>query len=141
MSESNERNFTSIQVSKETRDRLKDLALAPNESYENILIRLLDMKLTGNEVEYLLQNEDCDCNLKSVVDWGMNDEVKSIKYLTKDGEAIDEVPPYVFEDEEFQKKWDSFKDAIESLENIIAILRILDGGDSVRAGNLILSRV
>ena len=29
-------------------------------------------------------------------------------YYTKDGDEIDTVPPYVFEDEEFQKKWDSF---------------------------------
>ena len=136
----NERNFTSIQISKETRDRLKELALAPNESYENILVRLLDTKLDGKQVEYLLQNNDCDCNLKGMVDWGLNDEC--IKYYTKDGEEIDTVPPYVFEDNpEFQKKWDSFKEAIEGLENLISILRILDGGDSVRVGDLVLSRL
>lgn len=136
----NERNFTSIQISKETRDRLKELALAPSESYENILVRLLDTKLEGKEVEYLLQNGDCDCNLKGKVNWGVNEE--TIKYYTKDGDEIDTVPPYVFEgNPEFQKKWDNFKDAIESLENLISILRILDGGDSVRVGDLVLSRL
>lgn len=135
----NERNFTSIQISKETRDRLKEIALAPNESYENILVRLLDTKVDGKEVEYLLQNSECDCNLKGKVNWGVTDEC--IKYYTKDGEEIDVVPPYVFDDSEFQKKWDSFKDAIESLENIINILRILEGGDSVRVGDLVLSRL
>lgn len=139
MSENSDRNFTSIQISKETRDRIKDLALAPNESYENIIVRLLDTKLEGKEVEYLLQNSEGDCNLKGVVNWGANEEC--IKYYTKDGEQMDDVPPYVFEDAEFQKKWDSFKDAIEGLENIIAILRILEGGDSVRSDNLILSRL
>lgn len=135
-----ERNYTSIQVSKETRDRLKELGLAPNESYENILVRLLDGKLGGREVEYVLQDKDAECNVKAVIDWGMPSESQSVKFYDKDGNCTENVPLYTFDDKDFQVKWDNFREAVESLENIISILAILESGESIRAGDLVLSR-
>ena len=135
-----ERNYTSIQVSKETRDRLKELGLAPNESYENILVRLLDGKLGGREVEYVLQDKDAECNVKAVIDWGAPTENQSVKFYDKDGNCTENVPLYTFDDKDFQMKWDNFREAIESLENIVSILAILESGESIRAGDLVLSR-
>lgn len=139
---SGERNYTSIQVSKETRDRIKELGLHPTESYDNILVRLLDSKIEGNTVEYILQNakDDVDCNIKAVVNWtGSNEE--SIKYYDKDGNCTENIPDYKFEDKDFQIVWDDFRDSIENLNNILNILSILESGESIQAGDLILSRV
>lgn len=137
---SEERNYTSIQVSKETRDRIKELGLTANESYENILVRLLDSKMEGREVEYIFQDYNNDCNVKAVVDWGASDENQCVKFYDKDGNCTENVPFYTFDDKDFQIKWDNFREAIESLENIISILGILESGDSIRAGDLVLSR-
>jgi len=133
-----ERNFTSIQVSKETRDTLRELALTPNESYEQILRRVLESK--GNrEIEYLIRNADEDCNLKAVVDWALPDE--NIKFYDKDGGCNPNTPLYQFDDTEFQKKWDSFVEAVNSLDNLVKILSVLKVGESIKADNLILSRL
>ena len=139
---SEERNFTSIQVSKETRDRLKELGLHPSESYENILVRLLDSKAEGQEVEYIIENakDDVDCNVKAVVKWtGSEDDC--VKYYDKNGNCTENVPNYQFDDKEFQVIWDDFRSAIESLENIVSILGILNSGESIQAGDVILSRI
>lgn len=138
---SEDRNYTSIQVSKETRDQLKELGLTPNESYENILKRLLEGKTSGKEVEYILQDVNADCNVKAVVDWGASTENQCVKYYDKDGNCVERVPQYIFDDKDFQVKWDEFLRDVEGLDNLINILSILESGDSIRAGNLILSRV
>ena len=136
-----ERNFTSIQISKETRDRLKELGLTSNESYENILVRLLDSKMGEREVEYVLQDLNQECNVKAVVNWGASPEHQCVKFYDKNGDCTESVPLYKFEDDkDFQIKWDNFREAIESLENLINILSILESGESIRAGDLILSR-
>lgn len=136
-----ERNFTSIQISKETRDRLKELGMHPNESYENILVRLLDGKMEGREVEYILQDKNAECNVKAVVDWGVGEANQCVKFYDKNGNCSENVPLYTFDDKEFQVKWDSFRDMIESLENIISILAILESGESIQAGDLVMTRV
>lgn len=139
---SEERNYTSIQISKETRDRIKELALSPNESYENILIRLLESKLASKEVEYLLQNSSEDCNVKAVVDWNdVADDNPSVKFYDKNGDCSSNVPVYVFDDKDFQLKWDEFRDTIESLENIVSILAVLGDGESISTGDIVLSRL
>ena len=136
---SEERNYTSIQVSKETRDRLKDLGLHPSESYENILCRLLDGKLGGREIEYILQDLNADCNVKAVVDWGLEGN-ECVKFYDKNGDCSEVVPHYDFKDNGFQLKWDRFREMLEGLDNILSILAILESGESIRAGDLILSR-
>lgn len=135
-----ERNFTSIQVSKETRDRLKEMGLTDNESYESILVRLLDGKMGGREVEYLLQDINGDCNLKAVVDWGVADKNQCVRFYDKNGNCTENVPNYQFDDKDFQDKWDRFTDMIMALDNIVNILAILESGESIRAGDIVLSR-
>ena len=132
------RNYSSIQVSGETKSRLKALALTPNESFENIILRLLDAKLNGREIKYSIRNIDSDCNIMAVVDWGL--EKENILFYDKDGDMKFNVPNYKFEDKGFQTKWDTFVENIKNLENLINILAILEYGDEIRAGELILSR-
>lgn len=135
-----ERNYTSIQVSKETRDQLRELGLTPNESYENILVRLLDSKMGGREVEYILQDMNADCNVKAVVDWGASADNQCVKFYDKDGNCSEAMPNYTFDDKDFQVKWDEFKNSVENLQNIMNILAILESGESIRAGDIVLSR-
>lgn len=135
-----ERNYTSIQVSKETRDQLRELGLTPNESYENILKRLLDSKMSGREIEYIVQDMSQDCNIKAVVDWGASEHNQCVKFYDKEGNCTESIPQYAFDDKEFQIKWDDFVSAIEGLDNLLNILAVLESGESIQAGNLILSR-
>ena len=135
-----ERNYTSIQVSKETRDRLKELGLHPSESYENILVRLLDSKMGNREIEYIMSDATGDCNVKAVVDWGVSDVNQCVKFYDKDGNCTEGMPNYVFDDKDFQVKWDDFVDAVSGLENLVSILAILDDGESISVGDLVLSR-
>lgn len=133
------RNYSSIQVSGETKSRLKALALTPNESFENIILRLLDAKLGGREIKYLIRNLDSDCNIRASVDWGL--EKENILFIDKKGDMKFEIPSYTFENEAFQKKWDKFVEDINSLENMVNILSILEYGEEIRAGNIILERI
>ncbi len=133
------RNYSSIQVSGETKSRLKALALTPNESFENIILRLLDAKLNGREIKYLIRNMDSDCNIEASVDWGL--EKENILFFDKDGDRKFNVPEYEFDDKIFQSKWDDFVNDINNLENLVNILSILEYGEQIRAGNLVLSRI
>ena len=132
------RNFTSIQVSKETRDKIRELALTPNESYEQILRRVLETK-GSREIEYLIHNNEKDCNLKAVVDWALPDE--NIKFYDKDGGCDSSIPLYQFDDKDFQVKWDSFIASVSGLDNLVKILSVLKDGESIKADDLILSRL
>ena len=133
------RNYSSIQVSGETKSRLKALALTPNESFENIILRLLDAKLNGREIKYQIRNLDSDCNIKASVDWGL--EKENILFIDKDGDRKFEVPQYTFDQEHFQEKWNKFTEDINSLENLVNILAILEYGEEIRAGDIILQRI
>jgi len=133
------RNYSSIQVSGETKSRLKALALTPNESFENIILRLLDAKLNGREIKYQIRNLDSDCNIKASVDWGL--EKENILFIDKDGDRKFEVPQYTFDQEHFQEKWNKFMEDINSLENLVNILAILEYGEEIRAGDIILQRI
>lgn len=136
---SEERNYTSIQISNDTKDKLKLLALTPSEPYEQILQRLLESKIGSRELQYLIRNVDEDCNLKAVVDWGLPNE--NIKFYDKDGNCNEHVPLYDFDDKDFQKKWDMFVESVNGLDNLVKILAVLEAGESIRTDNIILSRL
>lgn len=133
------RNYSSIQVSGETKSRLKALALTPNESFENIILRLLDAKLGGREIKYQIRNLDSDCNIKASVDWGL--EKENILFIDKEGDRKFQIPTYTFENETFQEKWDKFVEDINNLDNLVKILAILEYGEEIRAGDIILQRI
>ena len=136
---SEERNYTSIQISTDTKEKLKLLALTPSEPYEQILQRLLDSKIGSRELQYLIRNVDEDCNLKAVVDWGLPSE--NIKFFDKDGNCGEHIPLYDFDDKEFQAKWDSFVESVNNLDNLVKILAVLEAGESIRTEDMILSRL
>lgn len=127
-------NYTTIQISKESKLRLKALSLTPNESYENILLRLLDAKLGGRELFYNIQSlVFLDCSIDCVIDWGS--DVENIMFLNREGLRKFNVPDYDVEG------WGEFKEAILGLDNLINILAILEFGEEIRAGNLVLKRI
>lgn len=136
---SEERNYTSIQISNDTRDKIKLLGLTPTESYESILQRLLESKIGSRELHYLIRNADEDCNLKAVVDWGLPNE--NIKFYDKDGNCTEHIPLYDFDDKDFQIKWDGFVESVNRLDNLVKILAVLEAGESIRTDDIILSRL
>lgn len=127
-------NFTSIKVSKESKVRLKALALTPRESYENILLRLLDAKLGGRELFYNIRSLSFpDCCIDCVVDWGADSE--NIMFIGGGGVRRFRVPVFELEG------WSEFRDAIDGLDNLVNILAILEFDEEIRAGDLVLKRI
>ena len=133
------RNYSSIQVSTETKSRLKALSLTPNESFENIILRLVDTKLGGREIKYNITNRDGSCSIDTVVDWGSESE--NIMFFDNKGIRKYRVPVYKFDDKDSQSDWDKFRDEINGLNNLVNILSILEYGEEIRAGELILKRI
>ena len=127
-------NFTSIQISRESKVRLRSLALTPRESYENILLRLLDAKLGGRELFYNIRSLSFpDCSLDCVVDWGS--DVENIMFLDGNNVRKFRVPVSGVEG------WSEFREAIMGLGNLINILAILEFDEEIRAGDLVLKRI
>lgn len=128
------RNYTTIQVSNETKHRIKGLALSPTESYENIILRLLDTKLHGREITYLIKDKHSENELKVKIDWGKTE--RNILYYDEDGDLKFKIP--VKKDDE---EWDVFKKNIQKLKNLINILAILDENQNIDAGEVELYRL
>jgi hypothetical protein len=127
------RNYSSIQVSNETKYRLKGLALTKTETYENILLRLLNAKLNGREIDYLISDNNSNNEIKVKVDWGRSK--KNILYYDKDGDLKHILP-------EFQsKEGETFRENINKLDNLINILAILEEDEEINAGEVTLKRL
>ena len=140
MSNESFRNYSSIQVSNETKTRLKSLSLTPRESYENIILRLLDAKLGNREIKYNIRSsEDKSINVDAIVDWGSESE--NIMFFDKKGIRKYRVPLYEGTDDEKQEGWDKFRDDINNLDNLVNIVAILEYDDEIRAGDLVSKRI
>ena len=127
------RNQSSIQVSSTTKNRLKGLKLTRTETYENIIVRLLDVKLDGREIDYLIKDNNSDNQLKIKVDWGKTSE--NIFYYHEDGVLEEFLPDPDSSDCEV------FYDNILGLDNLINILAVLDDGEEINAGEINLERL
>ncbi len=127
------RNYTTIQVSNETKHRIKGLAISPTESYENIILRLLDTKLHGREINYLIKDKNSNHELKVKVDWGKSE--KNILYYDTDDDLKFKIPT---KDDE---KWETFTKNIKKLTNLINILASLDENENIDAGEMTLYRI
>lgn len=125
--------YSTIQVSKATKSRLKALKLTPSESYENIIVRLLDVRLDGRELFYRIDSKDKRFSLRCSVDWGSDD--CNILFYDNFGGVFTE-PPMLDVD-----GWGVFLEEVNGLDNLVNILAILDEGDSIRANGLLLTRV
>lgn len=129
------RNYSTIQISSETKYRLKSLALTPRESFENILLRLLDAKLNGRELKYNIRDKKHGkYNINAVVDWGS--DVENIMFVDKQEELRQNIPR-----QEYDDSWSEFFDKVEELKNIVGMFSVLEFDEEIRAGDLILKRI
>lgn len=129
------RNYSSIQVSNETKYRLKGLALTKTETYENIILRLLNVKLNGREIDYLIQDNNSQEFLRVKVDWGRSK--KNILYYDYEGDLKQILP----EPEKSTKETETFRENIKKLDNLINILAVLDEDEEINAGEVTLKRL
>ena len=124
--------YSTIQVTNETKHRLKALKLTPKESYENIIIRLLDVRLDGRLIKYKISSIDKRFTLECSVDWGSDDG--SLLFYDDEGGVYDAPPMRNI------SGWDFFVGEIYELDNLVNILAVLEEGDDIRANGLVLSR-
>ena len=132
--------MSTIRLSNKTKEKLRAIEKSPDESYESIILRLLETKVVDETIEYLIYDNECsNCQIKIVIDWG--NPFSNIQYLNRDGNLLNEIPEYDFEDGEEQSKWDNFKSEVEKLDNIRSICAILDEGEISDFGNIAIKRI
>lgn len=132
--------ITTIRLSESTKQRLNSLRYSPSETYENIILRLLESKVGMEEAQYLLYDTKCkNCWVKFVIDWNIPE--RNIKFFNRKKELVDELPIYNYEDAAEQERWLKFKDVVDNLNNIYAMAAILEKGQSLHLGELILKRL
>lgn len=133
------RDYTSIQVTRETKNRLKGLKVTPTETFEHVLLRLLDCKLKGRELSYKIADKHSRHFIYVKVDWGSPEQ--NILYYLKEDELHSSIPDKVFNDDVLMNAWLNFVENIKGLDNLFYILAVLDSGDSIDAGDLSISRL
>lgn len=127
---------SSIQVSNETRERLRALALTPQETYENILLRLMNVKLPNSRVvEYLIESDNSFCRIKCMIEWKDEPVVR----FDRDGVWKFRFPESCkgFDDSD----WCVFRECVLGSVNLLNNLRVLDVDEKIVFGDLVLSRV
>lgn len=133
-------NGSNIRVSRETKSRLKGLGLTQHESYNNIILRLLDVKLDGREIDYLISDKKSDHELKVKVDWSKETE-NLLYYNPSNNELTFNQPSLNTKNETNIYKWDNFLEYINSLDNFFNILAVLDEDESIEAGDITIKRL
>ena len=132
------KNFSSIQVSNESKARLKALALTPRESYENIILRLLKVKLGNREICYTIESRCLDdCSIECVVDWGSDSA--NIRFKNFDGDLKFRFP--VSYGDVDVGVWSDFRDCVLGSDNLLSNLSVLDVDECIVFGDLLLKRV
>ncbi|MBQ2653131.1 MAG: hypothetical protein IJF83_06205 [Methanobrevibacter sp.] len=129
------RNYSSIQVSTTTKERIKGLALTKTETYENIILRLLNAKLNGREIDYLIQDNNSKNTLKVKVDWGK--PTRNLFYYDLEGDLKKEIPL----PSKVTGEWEAFQENIINLDNLINLLAVLEEDEEINAGELTLKRI
>lgn len=113
---------------------------SPSETYESIILRLLETKVGAETVEYVIYDNKCEnCWVKVIIDW--SNPTSNVQYLTRDGDVVAEIPVYNYEDNAEQNRWDNFKVEIEELDNIRSMCAILEEGQTLHLGNLGIKRL
>ncbi len=133
------KDYTSIRVSHATKSRIKGLALTSTETFDHILLRLLDTKLKGREISYKLKDKNSSHELGVKVDWGNPEQ--NILYYDDENNLMSEIPGCSSNNESSIEKWVLFIDNIKKLDNLFYILSVLDVDESIDAGEFIISRV
>ena len=113
---------------------LKSIGVVPEESYESILVRLLDCKLGCNVCEYRVFDDDLFCGVNLLVDW---DSVDSNLMFSLRSDYSNEFPINTCVD---YNTWSQFKEKVLSVDDIFTILAILDCGESITFNDLVFRR-
>ena len=133
------KKHTTMRITNETKNRIKDLAYTPSESLENIIIRLLESKCGVSEIYYLIKSTTNEFQLKISVDWG--DSRENLYYYDEKNNKFSNPPKLNTEDKLQQESYDSFLEKILDIPNIHSMLMILSEGEYIRAGDLIIERL
>ena len=126
-------------MTRETKNRLKGLKVTPTETFEHVLLRLLNVKLKGRELSYKITDKHSNHFIYVKVDWG-NPEQNILYYLEEDN-LKSEIPYQVFDDDILMDQWLSFVKNIKELDNLFYILAVLDSDESINAGELNICRL
>lgn len=114
---------------------LKSISVVPAESYESILVRLLDCKLGCNVCEYSVFDEDLWVSVNLLVDW---DSVDSNLMFSLRSDYSNEFPINTCVDYE---TWNHFKEKVLGIDDIFSILAILDCGETINFNDLLFRRI
>lgn len=132
--------ITTIRVTDRTKQRLRAIQHSPSETYENIILRLLETKVGDELVEYLLYDNACEnCWIKIAIDW--SNPMDNVQYLNRDGTLTNNVPVYNYASPDEQQLWDNFREEISDLDNIRSMCAILETGQTLHVGSLGIKRL
>ena len=127
--------YTNIQISEKNKHRLKMLALTPSESYENIILRLINVRLGNRSIIYKVLYNDISVECK--VDWG-SDEL-NIQWLNDNNNWVKELPTSfngVTDDE-----WSDFRKYVLKRKSLVSNLSVLEYDEEIVLGDLVLKRI
>ena len=127
--------YTNIQISEKNKHRLKMLALTPSESYENIILRLINVRLGNRSIIYKVLYDDISVECK--VDWG-SDEL-NIQWLNDNDDWVKELPTSfngVTDDE-----WSDFRKYVLKRKSLVSNLSVLEYDEEIVLGDLVLKRI
>lgn len=130
---------TTMRITQDTKNRIKDLAYTPSESLENILIRLLESKCGASEVFYLIKTASNEFQLRISVDWGC--DKKNLYFYDEKNNKFSHPPVMDFQESSQQQRYDEFLETIANIPNIHAMLMVLSEGEYIRAGELLIERL
>lgn len=124
-----------INVSNYVMGLLRSLSVSPDESYESILIRLLDCKCDALCFEYCLDN-GYGVFIRCVVDWGS--AVENVRFF--DGmDWVDSFPLSC--DGVDSSVWLEFRDLVLTCSDFFSVLSFLEVGEFTVVDGLSVGRL
>lgn len=139
--------YTTIRLTKETKALLDKEKLTIGESYENIILRLLDDKNKGEDImseEYYYTIERDDCKVSYVIEW--TDEEGELFFLDDTNQRCTLGDLHIsFIDKDFQKEYDEFLLIInhisESELNLLDYSADLEVEETIKVLGLTIKRI
>lgn len=137
--------YTTIRLTKETKALLDKEKLTVGESYENIILRLLNDKgedIMSEECYYTIERDDCKVNY--VIEW--TDEKGELFFLNDTNQrcTLDDLR-ILFIDKDFQKEYDEFLLIInhisESELNLLDYSADLEVDETIKVLGLTIKRI
>jgi predicted CopG family antitoxin len=109
---------TTIQISHKTQKKLKALSRSDNESYENIILRLIENNRKNNmpeEINYSIKQRITGiANFEIKMNVQYEKENRKLKFL-QEGSWGDKLPKETFKNAQVQLYWNKFIEDIKSL--------------------------